>query len=81
MIRRAVAWVKLTAKLGALLALGCSAALLPPARALCYANADQAAQSRVDRECRVGDAGVAFAECPAHDEIMAQLKKDQEACK
>ena len=63
--------------------LGCSAALpaVPgPDRALCYAEADRAAQKRVDKECRLGDAGVPFAECPAHDEIMAQLQADQEAC-
>lgn len=60
---------------------GCSAALPPPARALCYAAADLRAQSRVDHECRLGDAGVAFAECPAHDEIMDELKAAQESCK
>lgn len=62
---------------------GC-AALAPslpgPERALCYANADQAAQTRVDRECRVGELVVPFPECPAHDSIMAQLQADQEAC-
>ncbi len=61
----------------------CGAALPPPARALCYAAADSRAQYRVDHECRIGDAGVAtqsFAECPVHDEILAGLKADQEAC-
>jgi hypothetical protein len=61
---------------------GCSAAQLPPpARALCYAAADQRAQVRVNAECSIADAGVAFAECPAHDEIMTQLQLEQEACK
>lgn len=60
---------------------GCGAALPPPSRALCYAAADQRAQARVDHECRIGDAGVAFAECPAHDDIMAQLAADQQECK
>lgn len=65
----------------ALAVLGCSAAQLPPPpRALCYAAADVRAQKRVDTECRIGDAGVPFAECPAHDDIMAQLKRDQEEC-
>jgi hypothetical protein len=60
----------------------CSVAQLPPpGRALCYAGADQRAQTRVDSECRIGDAVVAFSVCPAHDEIMAQLKADQKACK
>lgn len=59
----------------------CSAAQLPPPpRVLCYAAADVRAQKRVDTECRIGDAGVSFAECPAHDDIMAQLKRDQEEC-
>ena len=62
---------------------GCAAANLvpPPARALCYAAADLRAQARVDAECRIGDAGVAFAECPAHDEIMDELASAQRACK
>jgi hypothetical protein len=61
---------------------GCAAfrPSLTPSRGLCYAAADQAAQARVDQECAVGDAGVPFAECPAHDEIMAQLQAAQEAC-
>lgn len=88
MIRRALAYAKLTCKLAVLFGLaalpvaGCSAALpLPPVtRALCYANADQAAQAAVDRECRIGDAGVQFAECPAHDAIMAKLASDQKDC-
>ena len=65
----------------AALALGCSAALPPPSRALCYAEADQVAQRRVDVECRIGDAGVAFMSCPAHDEIMDQLAQAQRECK
>lgn len=64
----------------AILLCGCGAALPPPSRALCYANADQKAQRAVDKECRIGDAGVKFSECPSHDEIMAQLRRDQEAC-
>jgi hypothetical protein len=65
------------------LALGCAS--LAPAvpsvdQTICYAAADRAAQKRVDSECRIGDAVVPFAECPAHDSIMAQLKADQEAC-
>lgn len=67
----------------ALVLTGCAALkpALPSAdRALCYANADQAAQKRVDVECRIGDLKVPFPECPAHDAIMAQLKADQEAC-
>jgi hypothetical protein len=35
----------------------------------------------VDAECSVGDAGVAFAECPAHDEIMTELALAQRGCK
>ena len=65
----------------ALAGAACSAALPPPSRTLCYAAADLRAQERVDRECRIGDAGVSFAECPAHDDIMAQLKRDQEGCR
>lgn len=62
---------------------GCAALkpALPSAdRALCYADADRAAQARVDRECRAGELVVPFPECPAHDSIMAQLQADQEAC-
>lgn len=58
----------------------CSAALPPASRALCYAAADLHAQSRVDAECRIGDAGVDLAECPAQDEILAELQKAQESC-
>lgn len=70
------------AALGVDLSAGCAAApgLPGPRRALCYAQADGAAQSRVDAECRIGDAGVDFAECPAHDEILDQLQRDQESC-
>ncbi|MES2384531.1 MAG: hypothetical protein V4593_08275 [Pseudomonadota bacterium] len=60
---------------------GCGAALPPPSRAACYAIADVRAQYRVDAECSLGDAGVPFAECPAHDDILASLQRDQEACK
>jgi hypothetical protein len=70
----------IAAAAGVNLGSGCAAlkpALPGPERALCYANADQVAQARVDAEC----ADVAFPECPAHDSIMAQLKADQEACK
>lgn len=58
---------------------GCSSALppLPADRALCYAVADRRAQARVDAEC---GGGVSFAECPAHDDIMAELQRSQEAC-
>lgn len=60
----------------------CSASQTPPpARLLCYAVADRAAQARVDAECRIGDAGVDFAECPAREEIMSELQAAQEACK
>ncbi len=70
------------ALVAAALLCACSAAIAPPpSRALCYAMADLHAQARVDRECRIGDAGVDIASCPAHDEILAQLQKDQEACK
>lgn len=85
-VRKAVLALVLAiaAAAGLNLSSGC-AALAPslpgPERALCYANADHAAQSRVDSECRVGDLVVPFPECPAHDSIMAQLKADQEACK
>ena len=65
----------------ALQGLACGAAQVPPGRALCYAAADMRAQARVDAECRIGDAGVSFSECPAHDEIMSQLQREQEACK
>jgi hypothetical protein len=61
---------------------GCSAALPPPSRVVCYAVADVRAQARVDAECGgAGDAGVPFAQCPAHDSIIAELKAAQEACK
>lgn len=62
---------------------GCGAAaqaLPPPDRAFCYAVADVNAQRRVDLECSKLDGVASFAECPAHDDIMAQLKRDQEAC-
>jgi hypothetical protein len=60
----------------------CGASQLPPpARALCYAAADFAAQARVDAECSIGDAGVPFAECPAAESIVAELKAAQESCK
>jgi hypothetical protein len=65
----------------ALAVAGCSAALPPVDRAACYAVADVRAQQRVDTECSIGDAGVPFSECPAHDGILAQLKADQEGCK
>jgi len=80
-VRRALCH-RLAALFGLVLVPACSAALPPPSRALCYAVADARAQERVDAECRVGDAGaVLFAECPAHDEIMAELQRAQEACK
>ncbi len=44
-------------------------------RDLCYERAEAAAQKRVDDECPES-----FAACPARDDIMAQLKRDQEAC-
>ena len=73
---------RLAALFGLALVPACSAAQLPPpARALCYAAADYAAQARVDAECSIGDAGVPFAECPAAESIVAELKASQEACK
>lgn len=62
-----------------LVLLGCGGALpdVSPSRALCYAGADVRAQKRVDTEC----VGVAFAVCPAHDAILAELRSDQEACR
>jgi hypothetical protein len=67
----------------AVLALGCGAALpLPtPGRAICYAVADQRAQERVDAECRAGELKVPFDECPAAQDIMAQLQREEEECK
>jgi hypothetical protein len=59
---------------------GCGAATIPPVRAVCYAAADIRAQERVDTECKLGDTFVPFAECPAHDDIMAELQRNQEAC-
>lgn len=55
----------------------------PPARVLCWVEADMRAEDRVTKECRAIDpaAGVTFAMCAAHDDIMEQLKKEQEACK
>jgi len=44
-------------------------------RELCYERAESAAQSRVDSECPGS-----FAECPAADGIMAELRQAQEAC-
>lgn len=80
-VRKAALALLIAIAAAAGLNLGGCAALAPslpgPERALCYATADQTAQSRVDAEC----ADVAFPECPAHDSIMAQLKADQEACK
>ena len=63
-------------------ALGCGGSFpsVPPSRALCYAAADLRAQERFDRECRIGDAGVPFSECPAAPAIDAQLRQEQEAC-
>lgn len=59
----------------------CSAAVAPPpSRALCYALADLRAQARVDRECRAGDAGTDISTCATHDDILAQLQREQEAC-
>jgi hypothetical protein len=65
----------------ALCFVACSAALPPASRALCYAAADLYAQARVDRECRIGDAGVDISECPSRDEILEEFQKSQEACK
>lgn len=61
-------------------AVACSAALPPPSRALCYAEADQAAQRRVDAECSTPDAGAHFETCPTKGAILAELQKAQEAC-
>lgn len=64
----------------ALFLVACSAAIPPASRAVCYAAADLQAQVRVDRECRIGDAGVDLSECPARDEILDALQKAQESC-
>lgn len=56
---------------GLLVACGPSAA----ERARCYADADAAAQARVNRECPVS-----FDTCPAADSIMDDLQAAQEAC-
>lgn len=63
------------------LLLACGAALPPPERALCYANADHLAQERVDAECKDASGAVHFASCPTKDAIMADLRAQQEACK
>jgi hypothetical protein len=42
----------------------------------CYFRAESDAQVRVDLECKDG-----FAACASKDDIMAQLKAAQEACK
>ncbi len=63
----------------AVAALGCSAALPPPSRALCYAEADSAAQKRVNTECPA-DAG-SFENCTAKATIMADLQRAQQSCK
>ncbi len=61
--------------------LSCGGALPPPERALCYANADHAAQVRVDKECADATGAVHFASCTNRDAIMADLRAQQEACK
>jgi hypothetical protein len=54
---------------------------LTPERALCYANADQAAQARLDRECVTPDGTpVPALECQYLDDILAELAAAQEAC-
>lgn len=66
------------ALLGSCGAFGCSkppAQVPSPSRALCYANAQQHAQARVNAEC-TQDAGP----CPARDAILAEFKAAQEAC-
>jgi hypothetical protein len=66
------------ALVAALLLTACGGLQLPPPdRALCYAAADLRAQARVDAECP----GIPLSECPAQDSIMADLQKDQEACR
>ncbi len=74
--------MKVSALVALALCSACSAAPIPPAgRALCYVVADRNAQARVDAECRIGDAGVDISECPARDDILAELKADLGACK
>ncbi len=72
---------RLAALFGLVLVPACGAAQTPPARALCYVAADAQAQQRVDAECSIGDAGVPFAECPAHDDILADLRAALKECK
>lgn len=60
------------------LLVGCGGSLLDRgARELCYAQAEAKAQAKADAQC----ADLAFLECPLADEIMSELKADQEACK
>lgn len=75
-----IARAKLAA-LGIAVLVGCSGvqSVAPLSRLECYAQADREAQQAVDALCPP-DAG-AFTKCPAHDAIMVQLQKDQEACK
>lgn len=55
----------------------CSSAATPsPELVSCELAADRNLQARVDKECR----GIPLSSCPAHDDIMKQLKAEQEAC-
>lgn len=51
---------------------------LPPARALCFARAELRAESRANAECSLD---APFAACPAHEDIMAEFRAAQEACR
>lgn len=44
-------------------------------RELCYDRAETAAQKRVDDEC-----SGSFSTCPVRSDIMAELRRNQEAC-
>jgi hypothetical protein len=58
-------------------AAGCGASLEQlRGREDCYFRAESDAQVRVDLECKDG-----FAACASKDDIMAELKRNQEACK
>lgn len=59
---------------------GCGTAGLTEARSVCYVNADQHAQQRVDSECKDATGSVHFASCPVKDAIMSELRASQEKC-
>jgi len=75
----AVRWASLGGALYVLVSLASLAcgmtATQVAARGRCYEQAEAEAQARVDREC-----AESFARCASRDDIMAELRREQEAC-